>query len=36
MAANAIAGESRMGAVFGGMLPSGEHAANFVMKNLKT
>jgi thiamine thiazole synthase len=36
MAANAIAGESRMGAVFGGMLLSGEHAANLVIKNLKT
>jgi thiamine thiazole synthase len=36
MAANAIAGESRMGAVFGGMLLSGEHAANLVIKSLKT
>jgi thiamine thiazole synthase len=35
MAANAIAGESRMGAVFGGMLLSGEHAANLVIKSLK-
>ncbi|MEI7858133.1 MAG: ribose 1,5-bisphosphate isomerase, partial [Methanomicrobiales archaeon] len=32
--ANAVGGESRMGAVFGGMLLSGEHAANLVMKNL--
>jgi len=35
MAANAVAGESRMGPVFGGMLLSGEHAANLVIKNLK-
>jgi thiamine thiazole synthase len=35
MAANAIAGESRMGAVFGGMLLSGEHAANLVIKSMK-
>lgn len=35
MAANAVAGESRMGPVFGGMLLSGEHAADLVVKNLK-
>jgi thiamine thiazole synthase len=35
MAANAVAGESRMGPVFGGMLLSGEHAAGLVVKNLK-
>jgi thiazole biosynthesis enzyme len=34
MAANAVAGESRMGPVFGGMLLSGEKAANLVRKNL--
>jgi thiazole biosynthesis enzyme len=35
MAANAVAGESRMGPVFGGMLLSGEQAASLVVKNLK-
>lgn len=35
MAANAVAGESRMGPVFGGMLISGEHAAELVHQNLK-
>ena len=35
MAANAVGGESRMGAVFGGMLLSGEQAANLVLKSLK-
>ncbi|PKG31247.1 MAG: ribose 1,5-bisphosphate isomerase, partial [Methanoregula sp.] len=35
MSANAIAGESRMGPVFGGMLLSGEQAANLVLKSLK-
>jgi sulfide-dependent adenosine diphosphate thiazole synthase len=35
MAANAVAGESRMGPIFGGMLLSGEHAANLVVQNLK-
>jgi len=35
MAANAVAGESRMGPVFGGKLLSGEHAAKLVLKNLK-
>ncbi len=35
MAANAVAGESRMGPVFGGMLLSGERAADLVVKNLK-
>jgi thiamine thiazole synthase len=34
MAANAVAGESRMGPVFGGMLLSGEHAAKLVLENL--
>ncbi|MDO9324493.1 MAG: sulfide-dependent adenosine diphosphate thiazole synthase [Methanoregula sp.] len=34
MAANAVAGESRMGPVFGGMLLSGEHAAKLVLNNL--
>ncbi|WAC04122.1 MAG: sulfide-dependent adenosine diphosphate thiazole synthase [Methanoregula sp.] len=35
MAANAVAGESRMGPVFGGMLLSGEQAANLVINSLK-
>ena len=35
MAANAVGGESRMGPVFGGMLLSGEHAANLVIESLK-
>ncbi|HWQ65848.1 MAG TPA: hypothetical protein VN372_03140 [Methanospirillum sp.] len=35
MSANAVAGESRMGPVFGGMLLSGEQAANFVIEKLK-
>lgn len=35
MAANAVAGENRMGPVFGGMLLSGEHAAKLALKNLK-
>lgn len=35
MAANAVAGESRMGPIFGGMLLSGEKAADIIRKNLK-
>ncbi|MEN6396156.1 MAG: ribose 1,5-bisphosphate isomerase, partial [Methanoregula sp.] len=35
MSANAVGGESRMGPVFGGMLLSGEHAANLVLQNMK-
>lgn len=35
MAANAVAGESRMGPVFGGMLLSGEHAANLIIQKIK-
>jgi len=35
MAANAVAGESRMGPVFGGMLLSGERAAQLVLKSLE-
>ncbi|OPY37132.1 MAG: putative ribose 1,5-bisphosphate isomerase [Methanoregula sp. PtaU1.Bin051] len=35
MAANAVAGESRMGPVFGGMLLSGEHAAELVISRMK-
>jgi thiamine thiazole synthase len=35
MAANAVGGENRMGAVFGGMLLSGEHAANLVIQKMK-
>lgn len=35
MAANAVGGESRMGPIFGGMLLSGEHAADLVLRNLK-
>lgn len=35
MAANAVAGESRMGPIFGGMLLSGEHAARIVVENLQ-
>lgn len=35
MAANAVAGESRMGPIFGGMLLSGERAADVVLKGLK-
>ncbi|MBN1167197.1 MAG: thiazole biosynthesis protein [Methanospirillaceae archaeon] len=35
MSANAVAGESRMGPVFGGMLLSGEKAANIVIQNLQ-
>jgi len=35
MAANAVAGEARMGPIFGGMLLSGEKAAEIVMKGLK-
>jgi thiamine thiazole synthase len=35
MAANAVAGESRMGPVFGGMLLSGERAAQLVLRNLE-
>ncbi len=34
MAANAVAGESRMGPIFGGMLLSGERAANLVAEKL--
>jgi thiamine thiazole synthase len=34
MAANAVAGEHRMGPVFGGMLLSGEYAASLVVKEL--
>jgi thiamine thiazole synthase len=34
MAANAVAGEHRMGPVFGGMLLSGEHAASLVIREL--
>ncbi len=34
MSANAIAGEHRMGPVFGGMLLSGEHAASLVIREL--
>ncbi|MDO8872144.1 MAG: sulfide-dependent adenosine diphosphate thiazole synthase [Methanoregula sp.] len=35
MAANAVAGESRMGPIFGGMLLSGEHAARLVIQKMK-
>jgi thiamine thiazole synthase len=35
MAANAVAGESRMGPVFGGMLLSGEKAAGIIIRKLK-
>lgn len=35
MAANAVAGEHRMGPIFGGMLLSGEHAAHTVVTALK-
>ena len=34
MAANAVAGENRMGPVFGGMLLSGEYAASLVIREL--
>ena len=34
MAANAVAGENRMGPVFGGMLLSGRHAAALVSQEL--
>jgi thiazole biosynthesis enzyme len=36
MAANAVAGEHRMGPVFGGMLLSGEHAASLVIRKLSS
>ncbi|KUG19352.1 thiazole biosynthetic enzyme thi4 / ribose 1,5-bisphosphate [hydrocarbon metagenome] len=36
MAANAVAGECRMGPIFGGMLLSGEHAARLVGEGLRT
>lgn len=35
MAANAVAGENRMGPVFGGMLLSGEHAAHYIVDRIK-
>ncbi|AGB01319.1 sulfide-dependent adenosine diphosphate thiazole synthase [Methanoregula formicica] len=35
MAANAVAGESRMGPVFGGMFLSGERAAQIVLREMK-
>jgi thiamine thiazole synthase len=35
MAANAVAGEARMGAIFGGMLLSGEHAAGLARAILR-
>lgn len=35
MAANAVAGEARMGPIFGGMLLSGERAAEIVLEGLK-
>lgn len=35
MAANAVAGEHRMGPIFGGMLLSGEHAAKLVARALQ-
>ncbi len=35
MAANAVAGESRMGPIFGGMFLSGEKAANIIIGNLE-
>ncbi|NLM29319.1 MAG: ribose 1,5-bisphosphate isomerase, partial [Methanomicrobiales archaeon] len=34
MAANAVAGECRMGPIFGGMLLSGERAADLVAEKL--
>jgi len=36
MAANAVAGEHRMGPVFGGMLLSGEYAASLVIRKLSS
>ncbi|MBL7197531.1 MAG: ribose 1,5-bisphosphate isomerase, partial [Candidatus Omnitrophica bacterium] len=35
MAANAVFGSSRMGAIFGGMFLSGKRAAGIILKKLK-